>query len=316
MARKIADTRNMSRGEWLGIRRTGIGGSDAATCIDANPWSDKLTLFCDKKGMLPEKEDNFNMKIGRDLEALVAQYFMEATGKKVRQDNAVWRSEEHPFMIANIDRTVVGENAALECKTINAFSKYDLAAGEIPQQYYCQCLHYMAVMGYDRMYIAFIQFGNNFFWQTIERNDADIEVLIEAERQFWNEFVEAGIAPAANGSDSAQETLQVLHPNDNGKTVFLSTNDVRNVTELQEIKATISRLKDRQKEYEAKIKESLGDNAIGDSEKWKVSWKNQNRTTIDSTKLKEKYPEAYDACKKVSATRALRVTEHKKKERK
>ena len=42
---------------------------------------------------------------------------MEATGKKVRRANAMFYDEKHPFMLADVDRMVVNENAGLECKT-------------------------------------------------------------------------------------------------------------------------------------------------------------------------------------------------------
>ena len=34
----------------------------------------------------------------------------------------MYRSKEHPFMIADVDRLVVGEDAGLECKTASAYN--------------------------------------------------------------------------------------------------------------------------------------------------------------------------------------------------
>ena len=47
---------------------------------------------------------------------------MEETGKKVRRANAMFYDEEKPFMLADVDRMIVGENAGLECKTASPFS--------------------------------------------------------------------------------------------------------------------------------------------------------------------------------------------------
>ena len=55
-------------------------------------------------------------------EEYVAQRFMEATGLKVRRSNYMYRSVEHSFMLADIDRLVVGEDAGLECKTASAYN--------------------------------------------------------------------------------------------------------------------------------------------------------------------------------------------------
>ena len=47
---------------------------------------------------------------------------MEATGLKVRRSNFMYRSVENPFMIADVDRLVAGEDAGLECKTASAYN--------------------------------------------------------------------------------------------------------------------------------------------------------------------------------------------------
>ncbi len=44
----------------------------------------------------------------------MAQRFMEATGLKARKSNFMYRSRRHPFMIADVDRLIVGEDAGLE----------------------------------------------------------------------------------------------------------------------------------------------------------------------------------------------------------
>ena len=59
----------------------------------------------------------------------------------------MYRSKEHPFMIADVDRLVVGEDAGLECKTASAYNADKWADGNIPLHYVMQCYHYMAVTG-------------------------------------------------------------------------------------------------------------------------------------------------------------------------
>ena len=112
-------TKNMSREDWLSLRRTGIGGSDAGAICGLNPYSSPLDVYFNKTGEAPETEDNEAMRQGRDLEEYVARRFTEETGLKVRRSNQMYRSIEHPFMIADIDRLIIGEDAGLECKTAN-----------------------------------------------------------------------------------------------------------------------------------------------------------------------------------------------------
>ena len=122
---KIATIKDLSHEQWLELRRSGLGGSDASTVIGLNPYSSKLTLYADKKGILPEKEDTERMRLGRDLEEYVAQRFSEETGKKVKRSGYMWRHPMYEFLLANIDREVIGEDAFLECKTTMNYEKHD-----------------------------------------------------------------------------------------------------------------------------------------------------------------------------------------------
>lgn len=62
------------------------------------------------------------MRQGRDLENYVAQRFTEKTGLRVRRTNAIFQNEEHPIMLADFDRLIVGQKAGLECKTVSPYS--------------------------------------------------------------------------------------------------------------------------------------------------------------------------------------------------
>ena len=73
-------TKGMTREEWLKLRRTGIGGSDAGAICGLNPYSSPMTVYRDKTGDYLEDEDNESMRQGRDLEDYVARRFCEETG--------------------------------------------------------------------------------------------------------------------------------------------------------------------------------------------------------------------------------------------
>ena len=47
---KVARVPDISHEEWLDLRRTGIGGSDAATIVGLNPYSSRYSLYLDKIG--------------------------------------------------------------------------------------------------------------------------------------------------------------------------------------------------------------------------------------------------------------------------
>ena len=138
---KLAKVKDLSREQWLELRRQSIGGSDSATVVGLNPFSSKLTLYADKKGILPEKEDSEAMRLGRDLEDYVAQRFSEETGKKVKRSGYMWQHPTYEFLTVNIDREIEGEDAFLEAKTTMNYEKHDYESGEIPMRFYVQCVH-------------------------------------------------------------------------------------------------------------------------------------------------------------------------------
>ena len=112
---RLVSTSGMDHATWLEYRKKGIGGSDAGSICGLNPYATAISVYQDKtQEEVTEKADNESMRQGRDLEEYVARRFMEETGKKVRRANSIFYMEENPFMLANVDRLIVGENTDLE----------------------------------------------------------------------------------------------------------------------------------------------------------------------------------------------------------
>lgn len=307
---KIAAIKDLSREQWLELRRSGLGGSDAATVMGLNPYSSKLTLYADKKGILPEKEDTERMRLGRDLEDYVAQRFSEETGKKIKRSGYMWRHPTYEFILANIDREIIGEEAFLECKTTMNYERHDYDSGEIPVNYYCQCMHYMAVTGCEKAYLAVLVFGKGFYWFEIKRDENEINALIDNEVTFWQTYVTKDRPPLADGSDSSMDTLSKLHPRCDGSvTQMLGMDDsMRNYMELGE---AIKRLKAQQDEVKAQLCQSLGDKSVGMGLDYSFSWKSQFTSRVDTKKLKELYPKVYEDCVQQTDSRVFRVKKNK-----
>ena len=110
-------TLNMTHDEWLKIRKSSIGGSDAGAILGLSPYKSAFDVYADKVDISSDKPDNEAMRQGRDLEEYVAQRFTEQTGKRVRRENSIIHNSDYPYSLANIDMAVIGEKAGLECKT-------------------------------------------------------------------------------------------------------------------------------------------------------------------------------------------------------
>ena len=310
MARKLANTKEISHEQWLTLRKKSIGGSDAGTLMDMNPYQSPVSLYADKKGLSKDKETNEAMRLGNDLEDYVARRWMEKTGKKVRADNFMYQHDEYDFITANVDRDVVGENAGLECKTMSGFAKYDLEDGEVPAQYYAQCQHYMMVKGYDKMYLAILVFQRGIYCLEVERNEEFIKELLAAEIDFWTNYIEKNRMPAPDGSESSMETLRELYPHEKQGVTELPNADAH-ISRYRELGNVIKDMKEEQDKIKAQLCARLGDSAVGIDEKFSCSWKSQSKTTVDSKLLKEKYPQIYKECSKTSESRVFRTKVNK-----
>lgn len=183
--------------EWHTERRGGIGSSDAPIITGDAPWGDLLTLYAVKSGIIDEPAfDNPQTEWGRRLEDVVAEWFTESTGKKVRRVNRVLRHRDHDWMRASLDRAVVGEKAVVEIKTRRYPDDEWGPSGtsEIPAHYLVQVQHQLAVTGYDLAYVPVLFAGSDPRLYTVQRDDELIASLIELEAEF-TECVRTGAAP-------------------------------------------------------------------------------------------------------------------------
>ena len=288
----IADTRTLTHDEWLALRRTGIGGSDAGAIMGVSPYKGAFSVWADKQGKLPPLEDNEAMRQGRDLEDYVARRFAEVSGLKVRHEYSMLRSVDHPCMLADIDRRIIGERAGLECKTSRDITMARYRNGEYPMEYYCQCLHYLAVTGWDCWYLAVLVYGTDLLIYKICRDEVldDIEALIRAEEAFWKNHMVLDQPPAPDALDSTAAALGSVYPHEDGTTVCADQDADQALTDLAALKAQ-KRALDRQiTERENQIKAAMGEAEVIAGTSVSATWRSSERTTISKTKLLKAYP--------------------------
>lgn len=304
---KKISTKGMSREEWLRHRKQHIGGSDAAAIAGLSPYSTAYTVWADKTGRLPEPEDNEAMRLGRDLEPYVVHRWQETTGKSARRENAILINPSYPFAHANVDRMVVGENAGLECKTTNALNLKRFKGGEYPANYYVQCVHYLAVTGADRWYLAVLVLGIGFHTFVIERDEEEIAALMELEAEFW-EHVETNTPPAADGETPTSDAIRTIYAECDGPdAIELFGREAL----LQQYAAEADAIKRHEKEQE-RIKQilmqDLGEHTIGFCGSYKVTWKPTVSNRIDTARLRKEQPAVAAQYTKQTTTRTMRIS--------
>ena len=296
--------------EWLALRHKYIGGSDAAAVVGLNSFVSPYALWAEKTCRLPGFEGNLATEVGTYMEDFVAKLFERETGKRVRKSNQSWFNDEYPWAIANIDREIVGEDAGLEIKTTSEMNMQKFKGGEYPANYYVQSMHYLAVTGKQRWYLAVLIGNREFKWFTIERDEDEIQALMEAEKHMKH-LIDTDTPPLADGASSTTSTLVTLYPESMDECIGIGSfereldNYFRLKEQLKSIEMTIDGIENR-------IKAHLGECARGEGEKYKVSWKTQTRSTFDSKRFIADHPDV-DVSKyyKKSSSRPFKVTELK-----
>lgn len=259
--KRLVSTLNLSKEDWLRYRKCGITGTDAGAILGVNPYRSAFQVYHDKISDTIEDIDNEAMRQGRDLEDYVAQRFSEETGLKARRANAIYQSEEHPLLLADFDRLIVGQKAGLECKTVSPFSADKWANGKIPAHYLARVDHYLVVSGFDCWYVAALILGKELIIHKIVTDKQVLADLIDKEELFWTRYVVPQIPPAPNGSEGDTQQINQLYEVDNRDKNADLTSLRGLLDKRQELSSQIEQLEQEKTAIEQQVKLEMQDAA-------------------------------------------------------
>lgn len=222
----------------LAVRQSGIGASEAAAVLGVSPYRTPLDVWRAKTAP-PEVQDAAPSEaahFGHLLEDVVAREYARRMDVRVRRSNRTWRHPEHHWMLAHLDRRVEGAGI-LECKTAGAWRGSEWADsgtvieraedGGIPDEYYVQVQHQLAVTELGEADVAVLIGGQDFRIYHLRRDPQFIGALIEIERDFWS-HVERRSAPAP----TTWQDLTSLYPRDDGTAVEADSDDIERIRYL------------------------------------------------------------------------------------
>lgn len=299
-ALKLVKTNDLNREQWLNVRKGGIGSSDAAAAVGLNPYKSQLELWMEKTGRddnLPKVDpydESSPMYWGTLLEPIVAAHYTRRTGNKVRRVNAVWQHPYQPWMLANLDREVMGapDVQILECKTAG-INGARLWKDGVPEYVQLQVMHQLAVTGHKAADVAVLIGGQELQVHRIERDEALISNLTELERQFWG-YVERNEAPPADGSDSADLALRCLYPKDGGQVLDLSQDLELSAafSDLLAVRQVLSTHTQLEAQLKQRIQQRMGEASQAIFDGGDVTWKRSKDTSVlDTASLCKEQPE-------------------------
>jgi putative phage-type endonuclease len=295
-ALRLVDTRTLDRGQWLEVRQGGIGSSDAATAVGLNPYKSPLELWMEKTGRVAPEAESLGMDDprywGTMLEPFVAESYQQKTGCKVRRINAVLQHPTFNFMLANIDREVIGspDVQILECKTAGEFGSRLWRDG-VPEYVQLQVQHQLAVTGKQAADVAVLLCGQQLEIHRIERDDDVISRLIVLETRFWD-MVQQDIEPSADGSESSARALRQIYPGNDSSLDF--SQDValcQTFSSLSALKTELDEKEHLAEQLKQAIQQAMGDASRAVFAAGEVTYKrSKDGTSVDTKRLAADHP--------------------------
>lgn len=282
----------------LDARSKGLGGSDAAVACGLSKWKTPVELWQEKSGIIdpPDLDNDELVRWGKLLEDVICEEWARRTGRKVRRQNKTRTDAEFPFMVANIDRDIVGVREGFEAKNASAWTAHlwgEDGTDEVPLYYLTQGIHYMRVYDYEAWNFGVLLGGNELRSYRIERDAKAEQALIEIESAFW-EHVQNGDAP----DPVNVEDLVRIYPQTHGRKV--ATEKIAElVAEAQRCKDEIKRQNERVESIKLEVGQFLGEAedliAPNDATLKIATFRNITANRLDGRRLKADDPDLYDS---------------------
>lgn len=297
----IANTREA----WLEARRTGLGGSDAAPALGLSPYKTPFDLWQEKLGLVDRQEQTERQRLGTRLEDVIADEYSERTGKTLHRVNRILRHRDYPWMLANIDRRIVGEKAGFEAKSVDKDAARSDEWGssgtdEVPTYYLLQVQHYLAITGYDRFDLAALVGGNTLNIYTINRDDELIASLIELEAKFW-QHVESKTEPPVVSTEEAKRRW----PQSIAKPIEATAEIAAACEQLRKLKASAKTIEDEIEIVDTRIRGFMAEfDTLTHRGETLATWKTSKPTRrFDAKAFETEHPELCEPYKREFTTR-------------
>lgn len=330
----VDDITKITEEEWQEHRRSGVGGSDVACIYRVSPWKTANELYHEKMGHQPVVEEERNwvsLEIGHRLEELVVQIFMKKTGLKPYAVRKMFRHPLYPFMISDIDYFVEkdGEVWVVECKTSFSFNKEEWADDSIPYHYMLQGMHYMSVANVSGVFFLCL-YGNRedtFLMRTLTRDFELEEEMIELERDFWVNNVQADREPEFyEEPDLVLEAIKKYRKIESGNTIVLPgeleavmKKYVQLDAKRAELESQARKVKEQIKEIYIPVQKALGQAEGGELNTgniiYRVGYTKRLTTSINKAeleKLKLTYPDVYQEYAKTNVSNVFYIKKEEK----
>lgn len=277
-----------TRQAWLDDHANYFSSSEAAALLGKATWRGLYAVVAAKRrlraGLAPQDEENLPDRVrwGELIEPVVAQLFVEKTGRAVRRlgKYAVIRSERAPHIGATPDYEILdnGDGSGpgiLEVKSVDYGVWREQwepegrgintdASDAIPVHYALQVQHQLAASdGHYRWAMLAAQIGREQKLYRIERDEVIGQALIAAAEEAWQRYIEGNETPPGDGTPESLAELKATYPRDDGSMVDLTPEDEAALWERVQLAKQRAEIEAREDELKGQLLAAFGQARYG-----------------------------------------------------
>lgn len=294
-------------------RKQFIGASEISAVMGLSRWCTPLKLWALKTGKIEKEDAGEFAEWGTRLEPVVADKFAEKHNCKLIAYKKRYVHKEYPFLSCELDRIIAGTDELVEVKTCSTYVLKQWEGEEVPLEYTLQVNFQLGLSNRKTGYFAVLIGGNKYVEKKVTFDQELYDKQVEAAVRFWNEFVIPNVPPKAMGEDN--DSLAEIYPASLGDALFFEGDEEAHIENLLADRSgaieAITHAEEEINKIEAEIKQRLGSNQKAETSKYKITWNEQKRSSVDTTKLRE--AGLYEQYAKTSVIRVFRANEKKEK---
>lgn len=257
-------------------RATGIGGSEMAAVLGLDPWRQPIDVFFEKRhdlaaeaGYIPnvvDENENEAVLWGNLLEASIADGYARKTDRKVQRANIPARHKEAHWLVANIDRRVVGERRGVEIKNVSGRMAYRWGppgTDEVAEYYLPQVMAYMLVHDFPVWDVAALVGGSELRIYEIERDPEWDDIILDGSAEFWGRVQDGNPPPIDPDAGNALDVIRRVYPGTDGSIFTFDENLEAWAGVMQDAKEQIKNYQGVVDGAKAHLLAAMGNAAIG-----------------------------------------------------
>jgi putative phage-type endonuclease len=294
------------------LHRERIGGSMVAGIMGLSPWDSPFSIYQLMIGEAPPKEENAAMRRGKKHEGTVLRELSDRTGLLIEDGKTISRDDFGFPTVAQIDGLILDADGwqPAEAKTTSPWAAGDWDGDDPPLHYYTQVQWQIAHADAVRAYVG-AMWGldeDQFRYVIVQRDQRVIDAMLGTCRSFYFDNVLKRVPPMLDGHPATTTAVQQKYRRSTPEMAKMLNEDAEQwIAQRSAAMTELERWQAVKDEAENQLKTLMADAEVAEAPGWKITWKTQTRTTVDTKALKIDHADLVAKYTKTSESRPFVV---------